>query len=369
MGNDSSISKKNTITTGTVVLEKIMHYFSMDIIYIISEYVQYPSNEEVKQFLEKVGKHWLNQTKLHITELTIQEALILSWNTSESKLITELKFRPGKLGIGFVGNTITKVEGNSQAETLGVRIGWIIEKINGTVQKNNTTTIVTALKKTFAVGKPVIIEFQYYQNNKTLRELNISKSNKLGFEGIKYISDVLKTNSILVRLSLNDNSMGNSGAQAISYGLKLNLSLTELILSRNQICDVGAKALGEALQINKGLLSLRLDCNYITDVGVLFLCEALKCNTNIKKLSLLGNHIRDNGIIGICDALIINNTLTYLDIRANDVGNPGAEAIYKALEVNKTMVKIDMTYKNHINKNVFSKLTKFQSTLGHPICY
>merc|ERR1711860_175749 len=52
-----------------------------------------------------------------------------------------IRFRPGKLGIKYTGNEITKISVDSQAEHAGVQIGWKILCIDNQIMPNDKEVI------------------------------------------------------------------------------------------------------------------------------------------------------------------------------------------------------------------------------------
>jgi len=61
----------------------------------------------------------------------------------ETKLI---QFESTNIGIVWSGNRIVEVKPNSQASRLGVCVGWICVEINGIAQRNDTDSLVEAIK-------------------------------------------------------------------------------------------------------------------------------------------------------------------------------------------------------------------------------
>jgi len=90
-----------------------------------------------------------------------------------------------------------------------------------------------------------------------LKQLNC-KNNKIGTEGARMISEVLKSNSTLTELDLSYNEIGDEGARMISEGLESNSTLTKLYLGNNNIGAEGAKMVSERWNSNRTLKSLYL---------------------------------------------------------------------------------------------------------------
>lgn len=81
-------------------------------------------------------------------------------------------FRPGPMGIRFKGNRIISVSRGSQAETMGICVGWQILAVNGVMQPNDGVQIDKAIDKTYRSEKPTHILFKVvYPENKRLPSL------------------------------------------------------------------------------------------------------------------------------------------------------------------------------------------------------
>ena len=83
------------------------------------------------------------------------------------------------------------------------------------------------------------------------------------------------------------------GVIALAELLKSNTTITDLNLNENNLKDVGAKAIAEALKVNTTLKVLDLSLNYIGDEGAQALAEAIDANSTLEQLSISGNDIKD----------------------------------------------------------------------------
>jgi hypothetical protein len=88
-------------------------------------------------------------------------------------------------------------------------------------------------------------------------------------------------NSTLTTLELGENHITDTGAKGVSDALKKNRTLTSLSipghpLSDYRIRDAGAIALAEVLRVNTVLVRLNLFQNYIQDSGAEFMAEAIR---------------------------------------------------------------------------------------------
>lgn len=89
----------------------------------------------------------------------------------KKKLISTAKFEPGKIGMELRGNAVVSVTPNSQAQHNGIKIGWIISKVNGQGQVDSSKIVDAAL------DKPTVIQFKYYNANTTIRTIILERNN------------------------------------------------------------------------------------------------------------------------------------------------------------------------------------------------
>merc|ERR1711908_63982 len=73
--------------------------------------------------------------------------------------IKEMIVQPGKIGLIFQGNKISKIIPNSQAEQAGLRVGWAILKVNGISQPNDHQVIVQSILKAQELGGLPVLTF------------------------------------------------------------------------------------------------------------------------------------------------------------------------------------------------------------------
>lgn len=137
--------------------------------------------------------------------------------------------------------------------------------------------------------------------NQFLTTLNLSGNSMLGNEGIKVVADVLKTNTTITDLLVNDCKFTHSGAKELAAALSTNNTLQGLAMDDNQIGLDGARAFATALRTNKSLQKLFVAGCGISDEGV----EALvgdeksdkdeKGSINLALLSIGRNAFTDMG--------------------------------------------------------------------------
>ncbi|KAG0047223.1 hypothetical protein BGZ90_007936, partial [Linnemannia elongata] len=151
---------------------------------------------------------------------------------------------------------------------------------------------------------------------------------------------ILKTNSTLTTLNLEDNSIGDNGAQALSEALKTNRTLVILYLQGNSIGSNGAQELSEALKSNSTLTTLNLYKNSIGSDGAKALAEALKTNLTLTTLNLGSNMIGDYGAEALSEALKTNSTLSVLEMQETSITYVGAKALFNVCDNPESIVTI-----------------------------
>ena len=158
------------------------------------------------------------------------------------------------------------------------------------------------------------------KDNSTLKKLSLVDCS-INAEDAKLLSEILKTKITLTTLNLSCNNIGVLGAQYISEALKTNRTLTTLDLSFSDIGILGTHYISEALKINRTLTTLDLSYNNIGDLGAQHISKALQINGTLTTLGLTGNYIETLGGHCISEALDENSktTLTTLDLAQNDI--------------------------------------------------
>ena len=123
----------------------------------------------------------------------------------------------------------------------------------------------------------------------------------------------------------------------------LRMSSLQYMLERNkETPKLVSSNLAAILKINSGLRELNLEDNLIGDNGAACLSEALKVNNSLTKLDLSLNKIGDNGATCLSEALKVNNCLTELNLRYNGIGEKAKTCLSEALKVNSSNLKIEL---------------------------
>ena len=158
-------------------------------------------------------------------------------------------------------------------------------------------------------------------------------------------------------LNLQSQIGGANNASEINKLKKINLTTQNL--QQNNIGDEGIKELTEALKTNTTLTTLNLQQKNIGDEDIKALAEALKTNTTLTTLNLQQNNIGDEGIEALAEALKTNKTLKTLNLQQNNIGDEGVKKLAFILfnEFNITLKNIDLKFNDKITSNgVFTEL-------------
>lgn len=115
--------------------------------------------------------------------------------------------------------------------------------------------------------------------------------NSLSAAGVVLLVDALRlsVNSTLLVLKVTNNWILNEGAVALSEALKSNTQLTRLSLGINNFSEAGAHALAELLCENSTLRALNIRSNPIGKIGACAVVSGLRKNRTLRELSWPGS--------------------------------------------------------------------------------
>lgn len=172
-------------------------------------------------------------------------------------------------------------------------------------------------------------------------------------EGAKYLGDMLKQNTTLRILDLDNTGLLDSGVKDLFEGLKHNTTLKHLYLSSNGITEEGCKYIAEyfdykVLASEKGLESLWLTINRIGDAGTEILMNSLKNYKHLKRLNLGSNRITHVGAKHVFETYLDSTNLIMLDLgyykstldlgeMPNNLGSEGCDYAIQFLNGNKSV--------------------------------
>ena len=170
---------------------------------------------------------------------------------------------------------------------------------------------------------------------KELSEARVSeldlRSNPMGDQGIEAISSLIKGNSQILKLSLDDTSITASGARLLAHALAES-QLTHLDLSSNSIGNDGARALSKALVYTR-ITNLKIYGCDIDKEGAMDIIHALP-KSRLMSLDL-SCHELGNAICKDLGAAINNSGLLKLRIEDIDINGYGLELLASGLKNSK----------------------------------
>ncbi|KAN0050285.1 hypothetical protein ACTA71_003402 [Dictyostelium dimigraforme] len=190
-------------------------------------------------------------------------------------------------------------------------------------------------------------------------------------EQFGYLAEVLKCNSTVEDLSLNNVGLKPDTMPIIATALSSNknLALTAIDISNNQIEDKGMVAFSSYIASSlRGIASLDVS-NTTNKAGISALTNALKKNikmsSTLSYLNLSGNKMEADGSAGLSSFLASPNTLKTLNISNT---TPSMETIVGALVIGCAELKTIDISENKLTKKEVPHLVRFigaSSTLKH----
>ncbi|KAL0239681.1 hypothetical protein GEMRC1_009789 [Eukaryota sp. GEM-RC1] len=200
--------------------------------------------------------------------------------------------------------------------------------------------------------------------NTTVTNIVIN-NNSIGAESARALADALTVNATITSIDLLDNSIEDEGARALAEALMVNATITSINLDNNSIGAEGARALAEALKVNTILTAIGLFSNSIGYEGSRALAEALKVNTTVTSIDLFSNSIGDEGATAFAEALKVNTTVTSIDLFCNSIGDEGATALAEALKVNTTVTSVALVnnYIEDVGAKALAEALKVNTTV------
>ena len=156
----------------------------------------------------------------------------------------------------------------------------------------------------------------------------------------KYLTSLTKVNCF-PHLKLTGNQLGYGEIVLISNGLKTNTILKRISVARCSISEKGCKAISDALMVNRSLQVLDLHGNPIS-AGVVHIAESLKHNHSLLEINLSNCDISEKECEAIGEALMVNRSLQVLDLYDNPI-SAGVEHIAESLKHNHSLLEINLS--------------------------
>ncbi|KAK3223243.1 hypothetical protein Dsin_010268 [Dipteronia sinensis] len=191
-------------------------------------------------------------------------------------------------------------------------------------------------------GAKAVAELLKKNSNLRFLELN---NNMIEYSGFTGLAEALLGNNTIRSIHLNGNYGGALGANALAKGLEGNKSLRELHLHGNSIGDEGVRALMLGLSSHKGKLTvLDIGNNSISAKGAFHVAEYIKNSKSLLWLNLYMNDIGDEGAKKIADALKQNRAITTIDLGGNNIHASAATELAQVLKDNSVITTLDLAY-------------------------
>lgn len=137
----------------------------------------------------------------------------------------------------------------------------------------------------------------------------------------KLLTDFLKKNTTIKKLSIRQCMLGEDGLYALFHGLRKNRLVKNVDVSENVFAeaDEGYPIFGEFLQQASHIWYFNASKNDIKNSGALAIAEALSHRTSLKALILSDNGITQEGGEAIGRSLYSNKVLERLDLCSNSI--------------------------------------------------
>jgi len=159
-------------------------------------------------------------------------------------------------------------------------------------------------------------------------------SNNMSGKMVDDLADVIKNNTCLEELHLDNNDL-QSSAVVILQALKAISSLKVLSLNRNNISEKAVDDLAEVIKSNGKLQELRLSYNNLQS-SVVVVLQALKGTKSLKKLDLDGNNMSGKVVDDLADVIKNNTCLEELNLSCNNLQS-SAVIILQALKQHQVL--------------------------------
>ena len=170
-----------------------------------------------------------------------------------------------------------------------------------------------------------------------LRELNMSGTG-ISDPDFECLASYIHSTTSLQRLSIRRNDISVESIDSLCKALSANSS--ELGLWHNQIRSEGAVAIATMLKTNSSLERLYLDECSIGSSGGVELGRALERNKTLRELLLSGNALGDDGVRGLSEGLETNSSLEELVLVGDEsLGEEGVSLLLKCVEEKNTSLK------------------------------
>jgi hypothetical protein len=206
--------------------------------------------------------------------------------------------------------------------------------------------------------------FEEIQNSSNIIYLDLSYNNLGNVEIIYHLSEIIKKNKQIQKLTLNKCKLDSTASSLIGKALEFNKSIKTIALSRNKLFKkpleynkydtnlITPSDIFEGLIKNTSIESLHIEycldkkSNNDHDLFLERLSEVIQNHSYIKHIN-----ISNNGLAKLSkkflDSIANNNTINSLNLSGNKINYSNLDSLFESIGKNKSIQYIDLE-DNHI---------------------
>ena len=193
-----------------------------------------------------------------------------------------------------------------------------------------------------------VVILQALKGTSNLKILDLINNNMSG-RVVDDLADVIKCNTCLEELHLYNNNLQLSAVEILQE-LKRISSLKKLDLNSNTLSEKVANDLADVIKSNTCLEELHLENNNLQSSAIVIL-KSLKLTTNLRKLNLNGNNISKKVVHDLAEVIKHNTCLEELYLGGNNL-QPSAVIVLHALKGISSLRKLSLNSNNMSEKVV-----------------
>ena len=329
------VSNNNLGPSACMILQALKQKSNVKILYLHNTFMTGKIVEELANVikynsdLEQLG---LENNKLRPSATVILQAL------KENSQLKVLNLSNNNMTGQVAEDLANVIQNNSGLEelyvsnnNLGPSACMILQALK---QKSNVKILY--LHNTFMTGKIVEELANVIKCNSNLEQLGL-EDNKLG-PSATVILQALKENSQLKVLNLNNNNMTRQVAEDLANVIKNHCNLEKLFLANNNL-GPSAIVILQALLKNSKLNLLNLTSNNMTGEIAVDLVNVIKNNTDLEELSLSNNNLNSSAIV-ILQTLKLNHQLSTLNMSNSFLTECTAAELVSVIKNNPFITKL-----------------------------
>lgn len=229
---------------------------------------------------------------------------------------------------------------------------WIGDLMNSIVGNTNVIHFLLGNNIIDITGAEKIAKFIKKTNYSATYGIKTSQiktwylaGNRIGSEGIRLICDALYDDKFATALWLKRNPLMPEGGKYLGNLLRFNSNIKILDLDNTGLLDEGAKALFQGLEHNTSLDYLYLDADGITNAD--YIANYFNYKADIMQKGITSffcgiNRLGDEGAIKIIDSIIDYPYIERLCLGSNRISHVGAKHILESLDDNENLILLDI---------------------------